>query len=85
MLLSVNENANLVYRLRCPKLQCLKTHLGLYLTVSMNNLSSPYYVQMLGQMAVENFSFCDSVLYTKKDMLKEFTILMQIGSHCQIV
>lgn len=32
------------------------------------NLSSPYYVQMLGQMAIGNFSFCDFVLYTKKDI-----------------
>ncbi|XP_048738785.2 uncharacterized protein LOC125653386 [Ostrea edulis] len=31
-------------------------------------LSSPYYVQMLGQMAIGNFSFCDFVLYTKKDI-----------------
>jgi hypothetical protein len=35
------------------------------------NLSSPYYVQMLGQMAVGNFSYCDFVLYTKKDIYVE--------------
>ncbi|XP_022298918.2 uncharacterized protein LOC111107831 isoform X1 [Crassostrea virginica] len=35
------------------------------------NLSSPYYVQMLGQMAIGHFSFCDFVLYTQKDIYVE--------------
>lgn len=32
---------------------------------------SPYYIQMLGQMAVCNVSYCDFVLYTQKDFYME--------------
>ena len=35
------------------------------------NLSSPYYVQMLGQMAICDLSFCDFVLCTQKDLYIE--------------
>lgn len=35
------------------------------------DLSSPYYVQMLCQMAIGNCSFCDFVMYTKKDIYVE--------------
>lgn len=32
---------------------------------------SPYYIQMLRQMAVCNVSYCDFVLYTQKDFYME--------------
>lgn len=35
------------------------------------SISSPYYVQMLGQMAVCKLSYCDFVLYTQKDIYVE--------------
>ncbi|XP_061190980.1 uncharacterized protein LOC133199124 [Saccostrea echinata] len=35
------------------------------------SLSSPFYVQMLGQMAVCKFSHCDFVLFTQKDIYVE--------------
>ena len=35
------------------------------------NLSSSYYVQMLGQMAICDLSFCDLVLCTQKDLYIE--------------